>query len=270
MASNSTSYFKLFWSLTLAFLIYIVYLSVVTSATGPPSPGTGSAKPRTEVLSTCDASWLKAGVDAYPTCPRNPLRRWTNIGPCAVPHPSGRFCVFAAGNFASPEDAAVAVVTTPAKAAIIASLPAFSRTDNVVRMPVHEESKAYRIEEVPGKGLGLVATRRLNRGDLILAETPALVVDHADAFYGELNWMERSLLLKGALGYLPNGTRQEVMDLEHHSEMSGDGRIGGILVTNAFVSKMDDDDKRLEFAMIYPESECILASDESRGRGTVC
>lgn len=41
------------------------------------------------------------------------------------------------------------------------------------------ESELYRVEEIPGKGLGLVATRRLERGEALMREAPIFIV-HTD------------------------------------------------------------------------------------------
>ncbi len=60
-------------------------------------------------------------------------------------------------------------MSTPANIEILSSLDA-NRTDTP------DEPAPYHISEVPNKGLGMIANRRLRRGDRIMTKTPAVLI----------------------------------------------------------------------------------------------
>ena len=82
----------------------------------------------------------------------------------------------------------------------------------------------YEIEEIEGKGLGLVATWGLDAGDLIFAEAPQLSFE-AESSVGMQQVREQ-------FGRLPSKVQQEIMDLEDAWSSNGRKTLRGIIETN--------------------------------------
>lgn len=88
---------------------------------------------------------------------------------------------------------------------------------------------AFEQRDIPDKGVGLVAKRFLQRGELIIREPPALIV-HLDAKH-ELPDTVRFEMQRAGVEALPTDTKLEVMGLMDHF---GGDPIEDRLETNAF------------------------------------
>ncbi|KAI1658911.1 SET domain-containing protein [Daldinia decipiens] len=178
-----------------------------------------------------------ASSEAFPTENDNPLgelpsplKAWKSGGLCRGAR-GDRFCVFTNEMFNWGEG--VSVITTSKSIATISTRPAFL-TDE----PQGIDSKSklvvpYREVEIPGKDIGLVATRAIRAGELIMARTPAIMVN--EKAINTLGKKVVSELLVRAVQNLPSHHRESLLKLSTHSSTSDFGdKIYKILQTNSF------------------------------------
>lgn len=189
---------------------------------------------------------------------------WSHTSPCYTNTTDGQeFCVFTSASFAG--DHGITILTSPKRSAHFAQSPAFVHPDtvrginrDVVSETEHGRSSSlpplsYRVEAMPGKGYGVVATKFLNRGDLIMSTTASVVVDYA--LFDSMPEKEILKLQSAGIGSLPDLHRTRFMNLstqdaatEGHDEI-----VAKILATNAFdIESQDDDDTG--FFVVFPES----------------
>ncbi|KAK6842088.1 short/branched chain specific acyl-CoA dehydrogenase [Apiospora arundinis] len=140
--------------------------------------------------------------------------RW--IGPHSC---LGRFCVWSNDGYG---DGGASIVTTLSNKHKVAQIS--KRAHDVDHDTSHFQAAA-----IPGKGIGLVATRLIRRGERIMAMRPALVV-HEDLI-DELALDSQNKLLDQATRALPEERRG--IFLAQAGELGGH-RIADILFTNSF------------------------------------
>lgn len=117
--------------------------------------------------------------------------------------------------------------------AAIAGRPAFLADGNGQGILESESAPPYREEEVKGKGIGLVATRTIQAGELVMARTPGLMVN--ERAIDVLGKKAISELLTRAVDDLPRRHRENILNLSSHSSASdADDLIYKILQTNSF------------------------------------
>ncbi|KIY64570.1 SET domain-containing protein, partial [Cylindrobasidium torrendii FP15055 ss-10] len=115
---------------------------------------------------------------------------------------------------------------------------------------------AYRIEEVPGKGLGMVAARKFSAGDLICDERPlSLVPTHFPIgfrFPKDFTAMqiqqallyERGVIIETLVDRMPKERKEKYMNLANCHLHDGSNAVTGIMRTNAFgLEEMQDNGK---------------------------
>lgn len=91
----------------------------------------------------------------------------------------------------------------------------------------------YREEEFEGKGIGLVATRTIRAGELIMARTPGIMMN--EKAIQVLGKKAVSELLVRAVDDLPQHHRETLLNLSSHSSAADAGDlIFKILQTNSF------------------------------------
>lgn len=88
------------------------------------------------------------------------------------------------------------------------------------------EQPCFLVDEVPGRGLGVVATRELQAGELILCEKPLLTFDANGPF-----WPAKA---KRQLARLPQNWKRSILALTDTFRGSGRKSLKGIIKTNAF------------------------------------
>lgn len=98
---------------------------------------------------------------------------------------------------------------------LLSSSPAFTHWET--KRPWRQAAPSYRDEAIPGKGVGLVANRRITAGELILTQTPAVLLDDR----GFENLGERALkqLLVQAITALPQPHQSQYLNLSTHSDV---------------------------------------------------
>ncbi|KAI1100264.1 SET domain-containing protein [Jackrogersella minutella] len=161
---------------------------------------------------------------------KSPLKAWKSSGLCRGIR-ADRFCVFANPSF--NHGAGVSVITTGKSISTIATLPAFRDNDEARLEPNLKSTLPYREVEIVGKDIGLIATRTIEAGELIMARTPAIMVDEkAIQILGQKPVSE---LLIRAANDLPPQHRESLLNLSTHSAASDYGnRLYKILQTNSF------------------------------------
>lgn len=148
-----------------------------------------------------------------------------------------KFCVFTNPSFNYGEG--VSVVTTGKSISIIASRPAFEVGNE--KLEPEPKSTPYRETQIPGKDVGLVATRTIKAGELIMARIPGLMVN--ENAIQKLGRKTVSELLIRAVDDLPFHHRQSLLNLSTHSAPSDYGdKIYRILQTNSFRTGYHDGD----------------------------
>ncbi|KAI8936175.1 hypothetical protein NX059_006608 [Plenodomus lindquistii] len=151
---------------------------------------------------------------------QTPHHPWS-YPPICTPHLSSfnsPLCIYTSTTFA--HDRGISLFTTPSLAAHFLSLPVFSTpspsilTSDAINAPTN----TYRTAAIPGRGIGMLASRDLDFGDRITAYTPAFVA----ALEGELGTMEREGYWRAAIEGLPAGMREMFMGL---ATVYGDERV---------------------------------------------
>lgn len=144
------------------------------------------------------------------------------------------FCLYTFEPFRG--DRAISVVTTPVLAATVVDAlddsvvpPRLRAQSSNSLADVEKGNSAFAIEDVPGKGKGLVAQYPIKKWDLVLVDHPALLA-HMDIF-DVVGSEVRQDILEQALKQLSEEQREEIMLLER--SMGGEP-IEDILRTNIF------------------------------------
>ncbi|KAI1802921.1 SET domain-containing protein [Daldinia bambusicola] len=159
-----------------------------------------------------------------------PLKAWKSGGICRGAR-ADKFCVFTNEGFNEGEG--VSVITTAQSITAISSRPAFLTKKTEVIDSNLELTAPYREVEIPGKDIGLVATRTIRAGELIMARTPAIMVN--EKAINTLGKKAISELLIRATLNLPSRHRKPLLKLSTHSSASDYGdKLYKILQTNSF------------------------------------
>ncbi|KAK4442847.1 hypothetical protein QBC34DRAFT_418077 [Podospora aff. communis PSN243] len=154
-----------------------------------------------------------------------PPSKWEETGKCA-----GKWCIFVNRGFGNGEGT-VAVTTKP-------NFELLSK----IQDSAHQKPSSpppYYIDQVPGKGLGVVANTTLRRGDPVMLEYPALLVHRELERSTTVPQHEQFDLLDLALDHLPPARRDQFLAQMGHF---GGHRITDILTTNAFQLNLGGDD----------------------------
>lgn len=145
---------------------------------------------------------------------------------------SAKFCSYTKPSF--NDGFGVSVITTPKRFDEVATLLALTQIGT--KRPWRNTGPSYQEEEIHGKGAGLVATRRIAAGELVLARTPAVLVD--DEGFKNLGEGSLTQLLVQAIEGLPQQHQSEYLKLSTHDEVQGhDERTYQIFAKNNYRTK---------------------------------
>ncbi|KAF2800890.1 hypothetical protein K505DRAFT_344877 [Melanomma pulvis-pyrius CBS 109.77] len=125
-----------------------------------------------------------------------------------------KLCVYTIASFSNGRG--ISIFTTPKIAEDFANLPAF--LDAAAMDQINAYSGAWYTQELPGKGIGMLAKKTLKFGDRVTAYTPALLA----YLEGELPTLEREKYFRLAVSQLPDATRDRFLQL---ATVYGDPRI---------------------------------------------
>ncbi|KAG7290875.1 hypothetical protein NEMBOFW57_000880 [Staphylotrichum longicolle] len=166
-------------------------------------------------------------------------------------------CVFTDTSFA--EGRGISLITAPQRANYLATSPAFAEPDTVksINQDLNQTPPTkYEMREIPGKGMGLIATAHILRGDLIMANTASLMIDYRA--FNELSKPQYTALQAHAVDHLPPLHRSLFLNLSAHtpstSHLTHAELVDAIAATNGFDIDPDDDDadQHNSFFVIFP------------------
>lgn len=174
---------------------------------------------------------------------------WVRSKLCTI---SGKteYCAFTKPSFSGNEG--VSVVTTPERIAKL-SKGIFSDKKGQTRLPTHSSASSYEDAEIPGKGIGLIATKPIRAGQRIMTRTPAVMVDRGalDALSEDASI---ALLVQGVEA-LPTVHRDRYLNLTTHLDVaSRQTRISQIFAVNSFRTGVGD--QGTDFHSVFTESKC--------------
>ncbi|KAL2260914.1 hypothetical protein VTK26DRAFT_4951 [Humicola hyalothermophila] len=187
---------------------------------------------------------------------------WTHSTPCFQLDDSDRkFCVFTDANFA--DGRGISLITTPQRAAFVAAAPAFIEPRLVRGLNqdlLRTTPPKYNVRPVPGKGMGVVATAPIRRGELIMANTASYMVDYA--VFNGLSREQYTLLESHAVDHLPPAHREAILALSplntfnttDTANLNHTDLIDKITATNMFDidPEPSDADQYHSFASLFP------------------
>ncbi|KAF7922374.1 uncharacterized protein EAE97_011116 [Botrytis byssoidea] len=165
-----------------------------------------------------------------------------------------QFCVYTSTNFASGRG--ISLLTTPKIASRIASLPAF--TSSLPFQPLYNSSNPapFEIRQIPGRGMGVIATRPIKRGTILFAY-PTIGIYHNSAFPRSHNSssspQNHTSLFSLSAAQLPPSTSNLLYSLaahEPHRQLHNGEGIIGRLNTNTF----GEDFLGQEHSIVVPET----------------
>jgi hypothetical protein len=116
-------------------------------------------------------------------------------------------CIYTSTTFASGRG--ISIFTTPTLAGKFASLAEFSHFHVLEREGVNQPTGTFHTQEIPGKGIGVLASRDLRFGDRVTAYTPAFIA----YLESSLSTPEREKWWRKAVERLPVELRQKFLGL---------------------------------------------------------
>ena len=167
---------------------------------------------------------------------------WTHKKQCLEDEENYQeYCVYTNAKFAN--ERGISIFTTRSIAKKVESLPALSKPgiyDNINKF----DNPPWEVRRISGRGNGLFATRKLNRGDEIIAATPVGIY-HRDAFIAD-KLLDYQYLRK-TFDQMPNNTREII--LRTAANNPGDPIMERIN-TNAFLGEFEG----APHFLFYPET----------------
>ncbi|SPO04395.1 uncharacterized protein DNG_07080 [Cephalotrichum gorgonifer] len=165
---------------------------------------------------------------------------WSFRPTCAYPpdKSSSKYCVY---TYIDPHGgrADISIITTPETAAEAVGLledpdPRWYKWNEPTAPPPVDaggegEAPPYELREIPGKGIGLVATRKILRGEVILSD-PATVISMLGPPQG-ISAAHKGILARKAFSQLGEETRRDISEL---TGAEGGFGVEGIFSDNMF------------------------------------
>ncbi|KAK4151243.1 hypothetical protein C8A00DRAFT_17328, partial [Chaetomidium leptoderma] len=185
---------------------------------------------------------------------------WTHSSPCFQGAGADEpICAFTDTNFA--EGRGISLVTTARRASYLATTPPLTDPDVVkgINQDLNRTIRArYEMREIPGKGMGLIATEHIMRGDPIMANTASLMIDYRA--FNELSRPEYTGLQAHAVANLDRAHQTILLNLSSHDPAAAQtlpltDLIDKIAATNGFdIDPSDDDpDQHNSYFVLFPE-----------------
>ncbi|KAG8160654.1 hypothetical protein KVR01_008918 [Diaporthe batatas] len=157
------------------------------------------------------------------------------------------FCAFTQPSFNAGHG--IALVTTAETLQEMASLHVFTDPREQMFGWMQSAGPAYREEQIPGKGIGLVAKRLLRTNEAFLNRAPIVMVD--GIAFKRLGRARLTELLTQAVADLPETYQAEYLNLTTHIDVeTHQQRVYEIFMKNDFVTSVKDN---LEFHSVFPQ-----------------
>lgn len=172
-----------------------------------------------------------------------PDTAWEHTEPCLV-RDGTKFCAFTSHLFGNGRG--ISVLTSVNRANMLAESKPFL---NALHHKDLTDDTRYEHAFIEGKGFGVITTEPIRRGDIIIADTPALMIDSRLNEESFRDICESHIL--PALEHLPLNHRQRYMNLSTQGQDYDDVEtIRQVALTNSFNVVMDDD----SFYAVFAES----------------
>jgi hypothetical protein len=155
-----------------------------------------------------------------------------------------KFCSYTSATFANGRG--ISFFTTPTLAEHILNLPAFTNASLLSDWTERESNPPYEAKSIPGRGIGLIATRPLAKGDRVYTSLPYILVDRD---YWILPEHLRLSLQTYGVDSLPEASRSHFYSL--HGHFGGD-RVDDIMNTNMFAVHLGPESA--SFVALQPET----------------
>ncbi|KAJ7032708.1 hypothetical protein C8F04DRAFT_881486, partial [Mycena alexandri] len=119
-----------------------------------------------------------------------------------------------------------------------------------VPVPSPAVDPPFVIREIGDKGLGMFATRRIPRGEVIVAERPILVSHPRLSVHAD----QKHAFYESALAGLSAGAQKAISTLRNaHRETPDVGRIRGIILTNALAAQFPHDSTHTRYSALFAQ-----------------
>lgn len=181
----------------------------------------------------------------------DPARDPWMIAPICLPDATedDEFCVFTSESFWGGRG--ISIFTKPSIAREMAQLPAFTKPTNNTS-PLSENDcrePPFYVAAIPGRGMGVIANRTIERGDLIMA-VAGVAIYHNDCVDKDFDdyLPHKEALMKLSVDQLPAPTRELFLSMAAHNE-SAELYIEKIY-TNTFGEDFGDE----EHSLVVPET----------------
>lgn len=147
---------------------------------------------------------------------------------------NNNYCVFTSAEFQGPDRGVSIIDVQPSKSdnatSAAASLAQFL-SSALAREAAQRTSPPYEVRDIPGKGKGLIATRKISRGQVLMIDHAAVVAD--ERFPTRVRREHGRLLLREAIERLPMA--QEVLNLARSSsDPDNVPAVEDVMKTNSF------------------------------------
>jgi len=148
----------------------------------------------------------------------SPYAPWSHQPLCTphLPSLNSTLCIYTDSTFR--QGRGISIVTTPSLAQQFASLPAFLDPSALTSKDINTPSTVYTTTPLPGKGIGMLATRPLDFGDRVTSYTPAFIA----YLESELSTLDREQLWRIAIEQLPGELKEKFLGL---ATVYGDERV---------------------------------------------
>jgi len=169
---------------------------------------------------------------------------WTHPLNCTASNPP--YCVFTyAAAFSGPHGGGVSIVTSqPAvseSAVLLADALAGPRDPRA-----DDPDPPYAVDDVPGKGKGVVARRLIRKGEVLMVDYVAVLGDVE--FPGRVKRREGQELMRRAVAQLPDATRGMVLGLSRRYA-AGTSVEEDVLWTNTFMQEVGG----VKYMALFPQ-----------------
>ncbi|TPX10069.1 uncharacterized protein E0L32_001266 [Thyridium curvatum] len=202
-----------------------------------------------QVCQVADLVTNRTTADSHVT-QRSARARSFRKGRC-YPFSHEKFCTYTNRHFKQGED--VSIITTEERFHELSRLSVFQDDiESINEQPWLRDTKRFKDVQIPGKGIGLIATQPIRTGHQVLSRSPAVMLDGRAV--RTANRAGLASLLQHAAADLPEPHRSEFFKLSKHDHVSNPGEDSyDIFATNAFRTTIPD--QGWEFHSIFTEAE---------------
>ncbi|KAF2682099.1 SET domain-containing protein [Lentithecium fluviatile CBS 122367] len=168
-------------------------------------------------------------------------RVWS-YDPYCVSGPQRQYCVRTNKHFRASNG--LSIIATPKAAEAASRTFEFARKEPFDSGTKHR----YEVQDVPGKGKGLVAKRAIKKGSRIMLDSPRIIASSRLPFH--VGPAEGLQLLSVAVERLPRADKELVTSLD--KGLGGTG-VDDVLKTNSFACQINDDGVEDSYLCLFPE-----------------